>query len=76
MSDEETRPVHVAYDCSTGEGTATPVTDDEWAAIKQGEKDAEAALAAEAQKSADLANQVQERNDPLLTELAKRAGII
>lgn len=73
---EEERPVHVVVDCSTGESTETPVSDEEWAAIKQGEVDNTAAQEAQQKADEELKNQVLQRNDPLLTALAQRTGIL
>lgn len=73
---EEQRPVHYVHDVATGETQTIPVSDEEWARIKKSEQEAQAAADAAVQSNDVLKEQVLQRGDPVLTELAKRAGII
>jgi len=74
---EEQRPVHVSFDCSTGERVDTPLTDEEWEEHKAREsaaeeehlrrtRDREAALAVVQTKAAQ---------DPAFAALATLTGV-
>lgn len=76
MLEEESRPVHVNYDCTEGTVEENPVTDEEWDGIKMSVTAAAEEEKKTLEKEEYLRNQVLQRNDSVLTELAKRAGIL
>lgn len=75
MLDEE-RPVHTEVNVTTGETTHTPISDEEWADLKQREADAIAAAEKQEQEDQALRAAVAAHPDPVVQALAKRAGLI
>jgi hypothetical protein len=83
MDECEERPVHTVVDCSSGAVTHTPLTDDEWAehraagarAAAEAAQRTELAAAAAAQRT-ELAAAAAAHPDPLVRELAARAGLL
>lgn len=75
MTDED-RPVHVEFNIERGENAYTPVTDEEWQAMKDRETTAIADEKRRADEDEQLRQAVQSHPDPVVQTLAKRAGII
>lgn len=75
MTDEE-RPVHTEVNVETGETTHTPITDEEWADLKQREAAAIAATKQQEQEDQALREAVAAHPDPVVQALAKRAGLV
>lgn len=76
MNDQE-RPVHVAYDCSTGERVDTPFTDEEWEEHKARESVAEQEEQERtaARDRALAAVQAKAAEDPAFAALATLMGV-
>lgn len=75
MSEQDERPVHHAYDCSTGETTVTPFTDGEWAEHRKTAATEAASMAALQAEDEALRTAVAAHPDPVVQALAKRAGL-
>lgn len=78
---QDERPVHLVLDCGPGKTvTATPLTDEAWAVHRQAEAEGDArARAAAEQAAADrqrVAALASAHPDPLVQELARRAGVL
>lgn len=74
MSDTD-RPVHHEVDCSTGQATLTPVTDEELEQIQARTTAAFAEQAEAAAEEAALRAAVAAHPDPLVKALAARLGL-
>jgi hypothetical protein len=72
---EEIRPVNHEVDCETGGVTSTPLSDEEWEALKQRHADAMAEQQQEAAEREKLIEAVKAHPDPVVKELAKLLGI-
>lgn len=74
---EEQRPEHLVIDCSRSvEPVRIPLSDAEWEQQKADVRAAQEEIAAREQREADLRETVQNHSDPVVQELARRAGII
>lgn len=73
--DTDQRPVHVVVDCTSGQVTHTPLTDDEWEEHKRAMAEHADRVQSEQQERQRLANLVAGHPDPLVQELAKRLGL-
>jgi hypothetical protein len=73
---DEERPVRLVVDCSTGESQYVPMDDSEWAARTREVRQAEADRTAREQRDAELLEAVQAHPDPVVQELARRAGLV
>jgi hypothetical protein len=76
MDECEERPVHTVVDCSSGAVTHTPLTDDEWAEHRAAGARAAAEAEAGAAQRTELAAAAAAHPDPLVRELAARAGLL
>ena len=76
MRSEEDRPVHLDHNVTTGATTMTPITDAEWDAMEQRERDAIAENAAAEQEAVELRAAAAAHTDPLVQALAKKAGLL
>lgn len=74
MTDEE-RPVHHTFDCSTGETTKVPVTDEELADMAERDKANTERLDQEKAEDEALRQAVMNHNDPVVKALAAKLGI-
>lgn len=72
----EERPVHSEFNVATGEETHTPITDQEWADMRQREQDAIAAEKVRVAEEEALRTAVAAHPDPVVQALAKRAGLL
>ena len=72
---DEERPVHTVVDCSSGEVTHIPLSDEEWAEHRQRSAEHAAAVQAEAARRDELAARVAAHSDPLVQLLAQKAGL-
>lgn len=73
--DDDRRPVHVTADCATQQITFTPLTDEEVDRQRETERAAVAEERARIAEEQRLEELVAAHPDPLVRELARRAGI-
>lgn len=72
----EERPVHVTVDMMTGKSVSVPITDDEWNAQKQRERDAVALEEKQRAEEEELADAIRNHNDPVVKAICKKLGLI
>lgn len=72
---EEDRPVHVEINVSTGAITHTPITDEEWDAMRLAEAEAVRAEEQSAESDRVLREAVAVHPDPVVQALAQRVGL-
>lgn len=72
---QDERPVHVDIHVPTGAVTHTPITDEEWDAMRAATEQAWAAERREFDKTAELRAAVAAHPDPVVQALAARAGL-
>ena len=71
----EERPVHHEFNCSAGEVTITPMTDEEWAAYKAQAVEHATEQAAQQAEDDALRAAVAAHADPVVKALAGKLGI-
>lgn len=73
---EEERPVHVTVDMATGKSASVPITDEEWDAQKQRERDAIALEEKQRAEEKELEDAIRNHDDPVVKALGKKLGLI